>query len=575
MHGGEFFTLCSRVTPRQLLDGLFLRAQSRAKTRSQAELGIEERFHSKKYGANNMQTATYDVLEDDEACPFDGSCDPASREMTFKIATRDGVRFDRAVLIDGASAQLDWLWPGKIPLGRVTLLEGPAGAGKSFVALDLVSRLCDDRPWPDGVPHSRNGAKGLILCRQDDACSIVGARLEALGADPERCMQFLEFETVDEEGARFRERPVSLPLDLPALERLLDRDLSIRLVVIDPLSDFCSGKKDLAELIHQLNKLVRERPVAILATLRATARFDRQGGLVVKSRYETEAARCTWCCVPDPEDPDRQLFLPTLMSCGELPAGHAFRIGDMRIDWDEKQIDPRHPLRSESVCARWLREFLQEGSQRATVTKRLGKEFGFSEGQVNRASVKIKVRKERDGFGKGTAVYWSLATDRPTPMGRHRDPEDDRRRAAEIPTDPISTDQILTKESGDGASHEDERQSGESQDDRMGDDPDEQEVARSASTEEVAQTVNEKPVERQAATEHHDANPAAPVAMALPGQEAEQPAPAPQLPVESNRRPLSRADLQIPWEGSPSSRLNPLGALLDQIDSSRRSDVGK
>ncbi|HEY3964167.1 MAG TPA: hypothetical protein VGM05_06395 [Planctomycetaceae bacterium] len=63
--------------------------------------------------------------------------------------------------------------------------------------------------------------------------------------------------------------------------------------------------------------------------------------------------------------------------------------------------------------------------------------------------------------------------------------------------------------------------------------------------------MNEEPVECQAAIEHHDANPAAPVAMALPGQEFEQPAPSPQLPVESSRRPLSRADLQIPWEGSP------------------------
>jgi hypothetical protein len=76
-------------------------------------------------------------------------------------------------------------------------------------------------------------------------------------------------------------------------------------------------------------------------------------------------------------------------------------------------------------------------------------------------------------------------------------------------------------------------------------------VARPASTEKIAQTVNEEPVECQAATEHHDANPAAPVAMALPGQEVEQPAPAPQLPVESSRRPLSWAEFQIPWEESP------------------------
>jgi hypothetical protein len=488
--------------------------------------------------------------------------------MTFKVATRNAVRFDRAVLIDGASAQLDWLWPGKIPLGRVTLLEGPAGAGKSFVALDLVSRLCDDRPWPDGAPQSRKGAKALILCRQDDSCSIVGARLEALGADPERCVQFVEFQTADEEGARFDERPISLPLDLPALERLLDRDKSIRLVVVDPLSDFCSGKKALAEILHRLNKLVRERPVAIVATLRATARFDRHGQLIVKSRYDTEAARCTWCCVPDPEDPDRQLFVPMLMSCAELPVGHAFRIGDMRIDWDRETVDPRHPLRSESVCAQWLREFLQEGSQRATVTKQLGKEFGFSEGQVNRASLKIQVQKKRDSFGKGSAVYWSLAPDRPTAAERHRDPDDDRRGAEEI-----LMHQIPTDESFDGMMQEDDRQRGESPDDRIGENSEEPEVDWPITIEEVTEDMEEEYAEYQAAIEHCDANPATPVATALPGQGASTS--IVQSPVESNRRPLSRFDHLIPWEGSPSTRLNPLGAMLDQAERSHRSKVGK
>jgi RecA/RadA recombinase len=35
----------------------------------------------------------------------------------------------------------DWLWANRIPRGRVTLIEGEAGAGKSFVALDLAARM--------------------------------------------------------------------------------------------------------------------------------------------------------------------------------------------------------------------------------------------------------------------------------------------------------------------------------------------------------------------------------------------------------------------------------------------------
>ena len=51
----------------------------------------------------------------------------------------------------------------------------------------------------------------------------------------------------------------------------------------------------LAEVLHELNRLASANRVAIVVTLRAATRFDRQGQLVVKSRHETEAARCTWC----------------------------------------------------------------------------------------------------------------------------------------------------------------------------------------------------------------------------------------------------------------------------------------
>ena len=115
-----------------------------------------------------MQT-TYDVVERGEASPFDGSSSPHSREMTFKVATPEGVRFDQAVLMDGMSTNLHWLWPGKIPFGRVTLLEGPAGVGKSFVALDLVARLSDDRPGTAAPPA---GSTRSIRCSTRPSSTI-------------------------------------------------------------------------------------------------------------------------------------------------------------------------------------------------------------------------------------------------------------------------------------------------------------------------------------------------------------------------------------------------------------------
>ena len=190
---------------------------------------------------------------------------------------------------------------------------------------------------------------------------------------------------------------------------------------------------------------------------------------------------------------------------------------------------------------------------------------------MNRASVKLQVQKKRDGFGEGSKVYWSLATDGRTVVERQGDPKDDRQRAEEILTDQISTDDL-----GDGELRKDGRQRSESRDDRIGEDPDEQEADWPISIEEVTQDMDEEHAECRVAIEPRDANPAAPVAMALPGKGAStSAAQSPQSPVEANRPPLSRFDHLIPWEGSPSSRLNPLGTLLDQADMSRRSQVGK
>src|SRR5512135_1965741 len=44
---------------------------------------------------------------------------------------------------------VDWLWPGRIPLGSLTLLVGDPGVGKSLLVADLAARVSAGRPWPD------------------------------------------------------------------------------------------------------------------------------------------------------------------------------------------------------------------------------------------------------------------------------------------------------------------------------------------------------------------------------------------------------------------------------------------
>src|SRR3954471_9745513 len=71
--------------------------------------------------------------------------DPTSIDRVGLAARRVGAfRLDD---IDPVSN--NWLWPGRTPLGYVTLLVADPGAGKSLVALDIAARVSRGASWPD------------------------------------------------------------------------------------------------------------------------------------------------------------------------------------------------------------------------------------------------------------------------------------------------------------------------------------------------------------------------------------------------------------------------------------------
>src|SRR5262250_3136858 len=78
-----------------------------------------------------------------------------------------------------------WLWPGRLALGKLAMLDGDPGLGKSLLALDLCSRLSTGRPMPDGSPGPGVG-NALVVNAEDGPHDTTRPRLEALGADLER-----------------------------------------------------------------------------------------------------------------------------------------------------------------------------------------------------------------------------------------------------------------------------------------------------------------------------------------------------------------------------------------------------
>src|SRR5262245_59841386 len=101
-----------------------------------------------------------------------------------------------------------WLWPGRLALGKLAVLDGDPNLGKSLLALDLCAALSTGRPLPD-ASAGPGPVRVAVFNAEDDPDDTVSPRLRALGADRERCLIWRR----NREGAR----PLSLPRHLDPL----------------------------------------------------------------------------------------------------------------------------------------------------------------------------------------------------------------------------------------------------------------------------------------------------------------------------------------------------------------------
>ena len=128
--------------------------------------------------------------------------------------------------------QIDWLWQRRIPLGKITILDGDPGMGKSLLAINIAACLSTGRPMPDGTP-GRQGST-ILIAPEDSAEDTIKPRIEAAGGDPSKVFLLNTIEDIDEKRLGIYARTFSLSRDLDDLEREIKRTNAI-LVVLDPL----------------------------------------------------------------------------------------------------------------------------------------------------------------------------------------------------------------------------------------------------------------------------------------------------------------------------------------------------
>ena len=149
----------------------------------------------------------------------------------IQAATTDGV-----VLVCAATlkpAPIAWLWRDWLALGKLHVLAGAPGQGKTTIAIALAATVTIGGRWPDGTRCSP--ANVLIWSGEDDPADTLLPRLLAMGADVSR-IYFVD-------GTRIEGKVQSFDpaRDLVQLTAEAARIGSVALLIVDPVVSAVAG----------------------------------------------------------------------------------------------------------------------------------------------------------------------------------------------------------------------------------------------------------------------------------------------------------------------------------------------
>lgn len=254
---------------------------------------------------------------------------PAPEAVTVDLNTVDPQR-------------VEWLWPGRVPRGCLTLLAGMPGCGKSFITLDAAARVSTGRAWPDGAECP--AGRVLLISAEDDLARTVVPRLIACGADRSNITALQATR-----GPDGRERGFTLA-DVDVLEGVLASRPGVELVVIDPIGSYIGGDADahrdneVRSVLAPVAEIANRHGVAVLmvAHTRKSASLHADDS-VLGSRAFTGIARSVLHVARDPDGDDETLVYLAPGKCNLAPPSPtlAFRInGDPpRVEWETAPVN--------------------------------------------------------------------------------------------------------------------------------------------------------------------------------------------------------------------------------------------
>jgi putative DNA primase/helicase len=324
-----------------------------------------------------------------------------------------------------------WLWKGWLARGKLHVLAGAPGTGKTTIAMGMAATVSCGGRWPDGGRTVLGDV--VIWTGEDDPADTLVPRLIACGAGLSR-VHFVV--AVRDDGCE--SRAFNPATDMSALQSACAALKDVRLLILDPIVN-AMGAADshknaevraaLAPVVELASKLDAaalgishftkgtqgrdpvERVTGSLAfgalprVVLAAAKVTREGGdsyrLLARAKSNI-----------GPDDGGFKYHIEQI----EIPGG----IGASQITWGESLNGAARDLLADAEqddaqagegrsAADWLRDLLRDGPKPTAEVKAAAAEAGVAWRTLQRTMHQAGVKSVRSGFGPGHGFVWSIA----------------------------------------------------------------------------------------------------------------------------------------------------------------------
>lgn len=350
-------------------------------------------------------------------------------------------------LADVQPEPVAWLWKRRFARGKLNILAGQPGLGKSQITALMAAKVTRGGTWPDGVPCPIGNV--FFICCEDDAADTIVPRLDAAGADREK-VHIVDWIVEKGDPGQGRRRSFDIGKDSEVIRDLCKEIGDVALIVIDPVSAYLGGAdshktSDVRAALAPLQTIAAETGacVVLISHLNKGGPDASAMSRVAGSGAFVAAARSAWVVGPNPQDETSRLLVPLKNNIGDDKTGFSYRIrsavlpGNIEtshVEFDSLTVE----VKAEDVISggatkspsngaalleamHFLTVELANGPQCVSELETEAKNAGISWRTVQRAKSKLGVRSEKD-HAVGGEWRWEM------PGGANKDRQDRQHR---------------------------------------------------------------------------------------------------------------------------------------------------